>query len=256
MLQAIRKAPLRAFLPAPDTRFVEEPGLRYLITPSRRDAAYNGVDHFVVDPERADAELDRLIAKYEKRRLPHKWIVGPGSAPPDLIERLRARGLRCWWARGMALRADVDMRPSTRAIVRQVACDDIEDLCETIARGWDQSVDDARRYLYRQLSAHADTHLWFVAYVAGRPAGAAGLTLISDYGYLAAAVVLEESRGLGVYRALVAARLAALAARGHTLATTQAREHTSAPMLEHMGFETIYRFQLAATEDAAPPEAE
>jgi hypothetical protein len=55
-------------------------------------------------------------------------------------------------------------------------------------------------------------------------------------------------RGRGVYRALVVARLGALASRGIPLAVTYAREASSAPMLEHMGWETVSRglvFRLA-----------
>jgi hypothetical protein len=44
-----------------------------------------------------------------------------------------------------------------------------------------------------------------------------------------------------VYRSLVAARLAFLHERGVDYAVTQARESTSAPILEHLGFETLFR---------------
>jgi FMN phosphatase YigB (HAD superfamily) len=50
--------------------------------------------------------------------------------------------------------------------------------------------------------------------------------------------VVAEYRG--VYRALVA-RLAFLRERGIAYAVTNAREATSAPMLEHLGFETLFR---------------
>jgi hypothetical protein len=53
--------------------------------------------------------------------------------------------------------------------------------------------------------------------------------------------VLPAARGRGAYRALVAARLAFLRARHVEYAVTQAREATSAPMLEHLGFETLFR---------------
>jgi hypothetical protein len=40
---------------------------------------------------------------------------------------------------------------------------------------------------------------------------------------------------------LIAARLAFLRERGLEYAVTHAREATSAPMLEHLGFETLFR---------------
>jgi hypothetical protein len=59
--------------------------------------------------------------------------------------------------------------------------------------------------------------------------------------YLVGGNVLEPYRGRGIYRALIDVRLRDIAARGFTLATTQAREATSAPILERLGFETLYR---------------
>jgi hypothetical protein len=53
--------------------------------------------------------------------------------------------------------------------------------------------------------------------------------------------VLESTRGQRLYRGLVAARLASLRARGMRLAVTQAREGTSAPILERLGFATLFR---------------
>jgi len=48
----------------------------------------------------------------------------------------------------------------------------------------------------------------------------------------------------GLYRALVQTRLAHAHARGSTLATSHAREDTSAPILEKIGFETVWRFLM------------
>ena len=71
--------------------------------------------------------------------------------------------------------------------------------------------------------------------------GTAGIFGRDRCGYFVGGVVQPSARGRGVYRALVAARLAFLRARGVPYAVTQAREATSAPMLEHLGFETLFR---------------
>ncbi|HVA91311.1 MAG TPA: hypothetical protein VNL71_15865, partial [Chloroflexota bacterium] len=44
-----------------------------------------------IDPARADERLDELWPEYGER--PFRWLIGPGSQPPDLTERLLARGL-------------------------------------------------------------------------------------------------------------------------------------------------------------------
>ena len=67
----------------------------------------------------------------------------------------------------------------------------------------------------------------------------AGTTVVQMGG-----VVLPAFRKRGVYRALVAARLADAAARGATLATCQARTETSASLLAKLGFEVVCRYPI------------
>jgi GNAT superfamily N-acetyltransferase len=87
-------------------------------------------------------------------------------------------------------------------------------------------------------------HFLHVARCNGVPAGTAGWVNKHRSAYLVGAVVLPAHRRRGVYRALIDARLEAVARRGITLATTHARETTSAPILEKLGFETMYRYEL------------
>jgi hypothetical protein len=78
--------------------------------------------------------------------------------------------------------------------------------------------------------------------------GTAGLILRGDYGYLVGAQVVEAARGRGLYKALTAERLAFLRARGIGYAVTHAREATSAPRLERLGFETLFRSKCYVLE--------
>jgi GNAT superfamily N-acetyltransferase len=71
--------------------------------------------------------------------------------------------------------------------------------------------------------------------------GTSAVVLRDDYGYFVGGAVMEKARGRGVYLALVAARLAFLRDRGIEYAVIHASEATSAPMLEHVGFETLFR---------------
>jgi len=57
---------------------------------------------------------------------------------------------------------------------------------------------------------------------------------------------VPEHRGKGAYRAVVATRLAHCRAKGIDLAVGQARETTSASILERRGFQTVYRFRMLA----------
>jgi GNAT superfamily N-acetyltransferase len=75
------------------------------------------------------------------------------------------------------------------------------------------------------------------------PAATASYFAFPRSAHLLGGVVLPQHRGSGLYRALVAARLGHARARGISLATTHARESSSAPILERLGFATICRFQ-------------
>jgi GNAT superfamily N-acetyltransferase len=93
-------------------------------------------------------------------------------------------------------------------------------------------------------------HFLYLADLAGRCAGTGGYTLHDgSVCRLWGGEVLPEFRRQGVYRALVAARIAAARARGATLALVKARADTSAPILVRAGFtrygrEIRYRLRL------------
>lgn len=88
-----------------------------------------------------------------------------------------------------------------------------------------------------------------VAYVDGAPVGTGGITVAGPDGRLWGGGVLPEARGRGVYRALLAARLAYAVAQGCELAIVKGRVETSGPILRRAGFapygqERSYRLSL------------
>jgi GNAT superfamily N-acetyltransferase len=84
----------------------------------------------------------------------------------------------------------------------------------------------------------------FLAYDRGVPAATASYVACERSAYLIGGVVLPAHRGRGLYRDLVHARLAHARARGLMLATSHARESTSAPILERLGFETVCQMAM------------
>jgi GNAT superfamily N-acetyltransferase len=89
-----------------------------------------------------------------------------------------------------------------------------------------------------------------VAYVGGTPVGAAGVMMADGAARLWGGAVVESARGQGVYRALLAARLAYGAAHGAVMALVKARVETSGPILRRAGFlsygqELTYNVPLA-----------
>lgn len=78
-----------------------------------------------------------------------------------------------------------------------------------------------------------------VAYVGGVPVGCGAVTMTDDgVARLWFGAVVESARGQGVYRALLAARLAYAARHGATMGLVKGRTETSGPILRRAGFET------------------
>jgi len=135
--------------------------------------------------------------------------------------------------RGMGIATDAPI--SSSMVVRRIEARDVDAYVETSAAAWGIAPDAVQREAFLR---GLDREL--VMFLAG-DLGAGAILLREDYGYLVGTAVKESARGRGVYRALVAARLAFLRDRGIAYAVTQARESTSAPILEHLGFETLFR---------------
>ena len=76
-----------------------------------------------------------------------------------------------------------------------------------------------------------------VAYLDGAPVGAGGVAQPGDVSRLWGGSVREEARGLGVYRALLDARLRYGRDHGATMALVKGRIQTSGPILRRAGFE-------------------
>jgi GNAT superfamily N-acetyltransferase len=77
-----------------------------------------------------------------------------------------------------------------------------------------------------------------VAYDDGRPLGFGGLSVVDGVARLWGGAVLEEARGRGVYRAVLAERIRYGMAHGATMALVKGRVATSGPILRRAGFTT------------------
>jgi GNAT superfamily N-acetyltransferase len=104
------------------------------------------------------------------------------------------------------------------------------------------SEEESRR-LFDDYSRSRDVSREYLAFVDGRPVGAAfavaGRAAVNLFG----GGVLEEARGRGVYRALVSARWDEAVERGTPVLTVQAGRH-SRPILERLGFEPLLQARM------------
>ena len=242
-------APVGAHLLHADSRVVDRAGWYQVVTPSCPTGALNEVVLSELDGCEVDAVIDRVAAEYGSLGLPCKWCVGPWTRPADTGERLVRRGFVPWDVRGMGTASTLEIAPPADVRVERVAAARLDLYLEASAAGWDRPGHEleASRAAHEEALAVGALEL-FVASLAGRPAGVASLrpaparspAVPGGAAYLAGAVVLPGSRGRGVYRALLAARLARLCELGVEYAVTQAREATSAPILARLGFETLF----------------
>jgi len=251
LLAEVLERPRRAFVPFDDLREVVRPGWRQCITPSFFRGGFNSVDLAVMTDADADAAIDATIAEYDALGIRFRWNVGPDSRPLDLAARLERRGLQSRRALLLAAAiADLDLEAPPGVTVETVEDHNLTAFAGVVAGGWDVAQEPLIAYehaVQRHHAAPRDTlHRSFLATIDGEPAGAANGICFPRSLYLMGAVVLPQHRGRGVYRSLIAARLALARARGVRLATCQALADTSAPILTRMGFVTIAEEQSFA----------
>ncbi|MFP2929409.1 GNAT family N-acetyltransferase [Pyxidicoccus sp. 3LG] len=241
---ACLRAPMGGDLVRTDTRIIARPGWYQVVTPSAPGSVLNEVVLSQVDVAEAEQVIDETIAVYRETGHPTKWCVGFWTRPEDFGERLTRRGFSSWDVRGMGCDTTTVHTAPRRVTVDEVTEPDLDSYVSVEQQGWSLPASDAevQRGVYLSaLRAHPRRVHLFVARLGGEVVGTAGLVLRDGYAYLLGAQVLEAARGQGAYRALVTARLEFLRECGIGYAVTQAREATSAPILEHLGFETLFR---------------
>ncbi|HEY5945107.1 MAG TPA: GNAT family N-acetyltransferase [Kofleriaceae bacterium] len=239
LLEEVLVTPRRAFPRLPDLQVIERPGWLQIVTPSIKTGGLNEVIYSLLDERSADATIDEAIATYRDLGLKFRWNAGPGSGPADLGERLERRGLAASWGRGMARSTDDS---GDVGDVGEVDATTLAHYTHVMAAGW--NADGAALFTQHRHLLAEGRHCLFVGYCDGVPAAAASYVPFARSAFLMGGVVLTSYRGRGLYRALVHARLAHARARGITLATSHAREATSAPILEKLGFDTVCRFPM------------
>ena len=241
-IEALNRAPMGRDLLREDTQVIERPGWYQIITPSTKSWVLNEVMRSQLEESEVESTIDQVIAQYRGHGLPVKWFVGPWTTPSDFGSRLEKRGFGSWDVRAMA--CDTAMELDVGGVVMEpVTSSNVDRYVDAFCTGWEIAADQAdehRRTFVRAMAANPRTAYLFLATIDGQAAATTGLLLRDRYAYLVGAQVLDRFRGRGLYRALIDARLRFLRDRGVTLAVTFARESSSAPMLAHLGFESLF----------------
>lgn len=240
ILAEILERPRESFVPLADSQVIARPGWRQLLTPSVKGGGFNDVSLAVVDEADADRVVDETIAQYARHACRFVWRIGPDSSQ-HLKARLAGRGLAHQLGHGMARSTELAIDIDPRISIERVTEATVSAFTQAMAAGWEMSPAALAPVNEAILGANGPLEM-FLARWDGEPAATAGAALHPRSIYLIGGVVLPAFRGRGLYRALVAARVAAARARGIELATSLARADTSAPILERMGFTTYCSF--------------
>lgn len=235
----------------PDLTVVEQPDRIYWCGGS--DTPYaNRIVRLAVSAAEVDATISEILDFYAARGKAFSWGVGPSSTPADLGQRLMNLGLRLLDTyEGVALPLTGPLPEPTADVQVEQVVDEagVRAMVGISAEIWGYSGADQERIVAERLehlAAPGRRGGYLLARVDGRPAGTANYRYSSDGQvlYMTGASTLPGYRGRGVFRALVAWRLAQAQARGARLATCLARSGTSAPILLRLGFREHMRVQV------------
>ena len=198
--------------------------------------------------ERVPALLEACRLLYRARGLPCAWIVGPGSEPADLGERLLALGLQAMpELDAMVLPADVGLDPPAPGIT---FLDGLRDLAsfrlahEIQAEAFGGGVVPGLEARWAELDRDQGRRL-VIACLDAEPA-AAGWAWITPRGtQLNGGSCRPRLRGRGLYRATVWERWRMARAAGSPGLTVQAMP-SSRPILARLGFRSVGTWHLYA----------
>lgn len=241
------------------TRVIQRPGWYQVVSPGSPVPARNEVIHSAIAPDKVEHVVSDVMAEYATIPTPFKWCMSPLTKPINLPEILTERGFSSWRTRDMYFEIDVSdpQLPATTShnrasdglfSIESVTTQNLSEYIECFFQGWwlDREATDADKASLKEDVLWAFEHQggqasYYLARVGGEPAATAGLFLKEHSGYLTGGNILKRFRGGGLYRRLVNHRLRVIAESGRNLAITGARESTSAPLLEKLGFKTAFR---------------
>jgi GNAT superfamily N-acetyltransferase len=238
---------------APGIEIIETPRYRLTLQPDFPIPGPNGVTWIRCSPDEAGAVIEEVRKLVAPHRLPIMWTLDPGTEPADFDAHLAARGVfpepHAPEVAVMVLAADTRLELSrieglemhdALADAQLFALADAVN-AEAFGEGARGTTAEERAALERrrQNQLAAGNRRVLLATIGGEPAGTAGLTLHPPHGAIInGGAVLPKWRGRGVYRAMVAARLA-MAQEAGVSGVSVWGGAMSAPILSRLGFEKV-----------------
>ncbi|MFI8420088.1 GNAT family N-acetyltransferase [Streptomyces sp. NPDC085479] len=204
--------------------------------------AWNGVLWSGLDERTADAAIAAQLAHYRAEGVSFEWKLYGHDGPADLGARLVAAGFVAEEPETL-MAADADAQAGAVPLppgveLREVTdAEGVRQVVEVHERAFGTDSSDLGRRLLDRMAADPGTVTAVLALADGVPVSAARLELYpgTDFAGLWGGGTVEEWRGHGLYRALVAHRARVAATRGHRYVQVDAAP-TSRPILQRLGF--------------------
>jgi len=189
---------------------------------------------------RIGEELDRLRA----HSWAAEWKVHEFDEPPDLKQRLEARGLACHHVEALMVLpvGDAPVRSTSRgdATVEQASGSTLDEMAALQEEIWQCRLPWLAPGLREMTHPERGTGLAFCARVGGRIVGTGWIDFLggSPFAQLSGGSVHAEFRGRGIYSMMFERRVEAARARGIPYLAVDAAP-MSRPILERKGFRYI-----------------
>jgi hypothetical protein len=225
--------------------YVRLPGVLLSITPTD-DPHANKAMNARLTPDNADTVIEQVKTFYASRNKPFSWIVGPNSTPDDLGRRLEVHGFGDMQGVDGLYLPDLNPHIEINEAVRivELPLDNLEPAVHIGAVGFGTSEEDSRSFHQMiTLSAPAVLTRTFVAFLKGvsHPVASAYVMYFPNQpiALLCGGATLPEYRGKGVYRTMLAHRLADIRRDGIDSVVVLADQRTSSPICVRNGFEKL-----------------
>lgn len=209
--------------------------------------AWNGIAFSRFSTAEAETIINQEIAHWSSLNRAFEWKVYSHDQPLDLIIKLRKRGFKIGREEALMI-LDVEEVPDTLSVPpsKAIKVEKVSDQSRiTDFLSVERAIWNRTRLSHEQLAASLSDPLerdvGFLAYQDEKPVGLGRLTASPDSAFagLWGGGVLENFRGRGVYRALLAARIAEAKTRPGVRFLRVDALPTSQPILEKYGFVSV-----------------
>ncbi|MGV9788436.1 GNAT family N-acetyltransferase [Streptomyces sp. NPDC003435] len=227
---------------APGTR-IERSGA--VVRQVAGERGWNGVVWSGLDAAGADRAIEEQIARFRELGRDFEWKLYGHDGPADLGERLTAAGFRAEEPETLMVGEIAELTleerlPDGVRLVRAADAAGVDLVVDVHERVFGTDGTALRDHLLARLAADPGTVLAVVALAGDEPVASARLELVpgGDFAGLWGGGTVEEWRGRGLYRALVAHRTRVAAAHGcrHVQVDASAM---SRPVLERLGLHAL-----------------